>query len=89
MPPVGKVGVSLAGGIITGPGGTGVFVEGVPICVVGDAVTPHGTGPHSAATMASGSVMVFVAGIPICKEGDLATCGDALTNGAASVMVNA
>lgn len=87
MPGKGKVGISTAGGVITGPGCPTVLVEGVPCVVVGDTVAPHGTGLHAAATMVSGSPTVFAGGKPVCREGDAASCGHLLTLGAPTVQV--
>lgn len=41
----------------------------------GDPVTPHGTGPHAAATLIASQTDVLVEGIPVCRHGDFATCG--------------
>lgn len=82
-----KVGVSLAGGIIIGPGATTVLVEGTPLSTVGDDVTSHGVGAHAAALTASGSTTVLAEAEPACRQGDLATCGHAITNGATTVLI--
>lgn len=87
MPNCGKVGASLAGGLISGPGVATVLVEGQPCSVVGDAVASHGVPPHNAATIVSGSTTVLVGGQPCDKVGDLASCGHAISVGAATVQV--
>lgn len=84
-----KVGVSVAGGTVSGPGAEGtVFVDGVPLSLVGDLIAPHGTGTHSSAEMASGSTAVFADGIPACREGDLASCLHPVTLGSTSMFIN-
>jgi len=47
---VSRVQVDSGGGIILGPGKPKVFVEGSVISVAGDAIQPHGIGPHAAPT---------------------------------------
>ena len=81
MPGVSLVGVHTAGGTITGPPQSRVYVDGNPMSVVGDAVEPHAPCPidpsHCAATMAMGSSRVFIDGIAVVRAGDAATCGHA------------
>ena len=50
--PVALVGVNLAGGLIAGPGSTisKVLVDNIPVSLVGDFITPHGDGAHTAAS---------------------------------------
>lgn len=50
--PVSKVGIDVAGGLIVGPGSApfSVFVEGIPMSLVGDFISPHGDGAHTAAS---------------------------------------
>jgi uncharacterized Zn-binding protein involved in type VI secretion len=53
--------VSTAGGPILGPGSPKVLVNGLPISVLGDAVTPHGSDAHSGPAMATAATTkVFV-----------------------------
>lgn len=75
MPAILRKNIDYAGGLIIG-GSTNVLVNGAGVVRVGDAVAPHGTGPHGSATMLSGSTTVFCNGIPVCRVGDPATCGD-------------
>lgn len=76
---VSRVGQDSAGGIILGMGAPTVFVNGTPVAVVGDAVSPHGppVPPHTGPVMQTGSSTVFANGIPVCRAGDLANCGHA------------
>jgi uncharacterized Zn-binding protein involved in type VI secretion len=76
MPGASRVGVDSAGGIITGPGIASVIVNGSPISVIGDSVTPHITGPHLSAKMVGGSSSVFAGGVGVVRAGDAASCGD-------------
>ena len=74
--PIGLSG-DLAGGAVTATA-TITLVEGKAPIRIGDPVASHGSGPHSSATMATGSLTVLVEGIGVCRTGDLATCGHAL-----------
>lgn len=82
--PVAIVGVSVCGGVITGPGAVSKLIDGSPVSLVGDSVAPHGIGPHAAAVMVEGSANLFVGGVPVCRLGDAASCGHVVTNGAAN-----
>lgn len=88
MPGASKVGESIAGGLVSGPGADSVFIEGVPLSVVGDLIASHGVALHAAAEMVSGSTIVIADGRPACKEGDLASCGHPVTFGAFCVFIN-
>jgi uncharacterized Zn-binding protein involved in type VI secretion len=45
----------------------------------GDAVTPHGIGPHAAATLIASQTQYVVEGKAVCRIGDSATCGDTIS----------
>lgn len=77
MPGVSRVGIDAAGGIITGVMAPTVYVNGVNIVCIGAAIVSHGTSPHNAPTMQTGSGTVYANNIQICREGDLATCSHA------------
>ena len=77
MAGVAITGVNAAGGVIIGGGQSFVKVNGKPVSVVGDAVAPHGIGPHAAPKMATGSSIVRIDGKAVCRAGDTATCGHA------------
>ena len=47
---VSRVIADSGGGIILGPGKPKVLVEGSIISVAGDAIQPHGLGPHASPT---------------------------------------
>lgn len=82
-----KVGVSVAGGIIVGPGAPKVLVEGSPFSLLGDAVAGHGLPPHSSPVMVGGSGKVLAQGKPVIRDGvDSATCGHIAT-GSSKVQV--
>lgn len=76
MANVSLVGISSAGGVITGGGQDFVKANGSDIAVIGDAVAPHGIGAHAAATMTQGSAFVKINGKAVCRAGDAASCGD-------------
>ena len=58
-------------------GGQGFFfVEGEPVVLLGDPVTPHPPAfPHTAPFMAQGSGWMTLNSIPVCREGHQANCG--------------
>jgi len=56
---VSMVNVSVAGGLITGPGSLSVFCEGSNVSVGGDTIVSHGDSPHAAAKTANPSGDVF------------------------------
>lgn len=88
---VGKVGASLAGGVITATGVPTVLVEGMPCSVEGDRPVPHGDPPHASAIFppGSGNPTVLVGGRPVLRDlKSIATCGHPLTNGAGSVRTS-
>lgn len=68
-----------AGGQQLAGGQTFVSVEGALVVLLGDPVTPHGEGLHSAPTMAEASPWVTINGTPVCREGHRATCGHPTT----------
>lgn len=74
MPGASRVTIDSAGGVIIGNLAPTVFVNGVPIAVVGAAVQRHGNNVHSAPAMARGSSSVTANGIAVCREGDPASC---------------
>jgi len=84
-----------AGGVASG-GISSVRVNGRPIMVTGQSVSPHpccgrkGCPPiHCSATTAGGSSSVFAEGKPVIFTGDADTCGHVRIGGSADVMVGA
>ena len=76
MPGVSRVGTDSAGGLITGPGSSTVFVNGDKVSLIGDSVASHSPGGiHNSATMIEGSTNVFASGTGVVRAGDAATCG--------------
>jgi uncharacterized Zn-binding protein involved in type VI secretion len=90
MPAVQRVGDSnSAGGQATG-GVASVRVNGRPIIVVGNGVTPHAPWgpphpPHATATVKGGSATVRASGIPVIRTGDTDTCGHPRVGGSPNV----
>lgn len=88
MAGIGLVGVSVAGGVITGPGSSKMTVGGIPVAMIGDSVAGHGNGAHAAPVMSSGGSSKFtVGGIPVCLDGSIASCGHAMSGGAGNFTV--
>lgn len=71
-----RAGLDAAGGVIL-VGNPTVLVNGMPIAVNGNAVTPHGMSPHDAPVMVAVSNLVLAGGISIVRATNLATCGHA------------
>lgn len=88
MSSIALVGQSTAGGSITGPGASTVFVNGKPVSLNGDKVQPHSPSksPHSGSPSVIASIgNVFVEGKPVVRNGDSATCGHSVSNGSSNV----
>jgi len=84
MPGVARVGDSVATGKIT-DGASDVFVDGVPIAVVGSHVSPHGT--HTGTiTITQGSSTIFADGKAVARMGDPASCGDTISSSSEDVI---
>jgi uncharacterized Zn-binding protein involved in type VI secretion len=80
MPGVVRLGdVNSAGGAVIKNQVKNVFVNGKPICVVGDGVSPHPPCPknhkHCKARTSQGSRSVTANGIPVVYKGNRDTCG--------------
>lgn len=94
MPSVQRVGdPNTAGGIVTS-GSASVRVNGRPMALAGQPVTPHaccgqpGCGIHCSATTQGGSGTVRAQGIPILRSGvDTDTCGHLRAGGSADVRI--
>lgn len=82
--PVARLG-DVAGGVIAS-GLLTVTVGGQPIARLGDAVTPHGSGPHGGSVIASGSATVLAGGQPVARIGDIASCGHPIASGKVNVV---
>jgi uncharacterized Zn-binding protein involved in type VI secretion len=80
-----RQGVDVVGGLIQG-GSSDVFVNGKGLVRIGDAITPHGTGPHATSKMSSGSSTVFANGIGVCRVDDSATCVHVASSGSEDVF---
>jgi len=89
--PIGKVGLSMCLGKVTGPGAPTVLAEGLPVSVAKDIVTPHGENAHLAAPtimLSTCSKTVFAGFKPVAMETQsIATCTHPLTLGAPTVKV--
>lgn len=93
MPAVVRVGDANSSGGIALQGIASVVVNGRPISVVGNPVTPHpccgskGCGAHCSATTTTGSSTVIAGGIPVEYVGCVDTCGHARAQGSPNTVV--
>jgi|14_taG_2_1085336.scaffolds.fasta_scaffold08555_4 uncharacterized Zn-binding protein involved in type VI secretion len=84
-----RVGIDMAGGgLIIGPGAPTVFVEGVPISVVGDGIATHGEAPHTTGSslIATGSGTVMAEGKFVAIAPGVVSCGHTLAPGSTTVI---
>lgn len=96
MPAVQRRGdANTAGGVAQG-GASSVLVNGRPIMVPGQSVTPHPCCGrkgcpriHCHATTAGGSGTVFAEGKPVIFTGNADTCGHPRAGGSGDVIVGA
>jgi uncharacterized Zn-binding protein involved in type VI secretion len=77
MPGISLVGVSQAGGVITGPGASNFTIDGSPVSLLGDDVAGHGTGAHAGPKMVEASAWMTWNGKPVVRAGNHASCSDA------------
>jgi uncharacterized Zn-binding protein involved in type VI secretion len=76
----------MAVGLVVGLHAPTVFVNNLPVVVVGDVVAPHHR--HKQQVMVTGSPNVFAHSIPTCREGDVATCKHPLIVNSPDVFIN-
>lgn len=93
MPAVVRKGdANSAGGVVTGPSAPSVLVNGRPVSVIGDSVSPHpccgkpGCGAHCSAKTSKGASTVFAEGKPIILVGNNDTCGHGRNQGSSDVF---
>ena len=67
--------LDAAGGAQLAGGQSFFRVDGQPVVLRGDPVTPHGAPPHLAPVMTGGSPVFRIGGVPVIRAGDVATCG--------------
>tara|TARA_B100000085_G_scaffold64351_1_gene57172 strand:+ start:4997 stop:5257 length:261 start_codon:yes stop_codon:yes gene_type:complete len=83
MPAVQRNGdANSAGGVVSSS--RNVNVNGKPITINGDTVSPHPVG-HISQTTANGSSTVRVGGIGVNRAGDTDTCGHPRVGGSSNV----
>lgn len=87
MPNICRVGDTnqAKGAIISGA--TTVFANGILLGLQGSRLTPHGKGPHKAATVTNGSPTVFVDGLPVARVTSGNSCGHSMSQGSPDVFV--
>jgi len=83
-----------AGGVITGPGSPTVRMNGRPVSLHGDSVSPHPCcgqrrcpPVHCHATTVGSSTTVKANGVAMVLTGDVDTCGHARAGGSDNVKV--
>lgn len=82
-----------AGGVVTGPCAPSVTVNGRPVSLPGDGVTPHpccglpGCFKHCVARTSGGSSSVYAEGKPVIYVGCVDTCGHPRALGSNNVNV--
>ena len=88
--PISKIGDLVTLGVITGPDATppfGVNVNGIPVSLLGDAISAHGEPPHTVSFIAQGAPRVRCSGLPPAHVGALATCGHPVSTGSPNTNV--
>jgi len=88
MPAVQRNGdANTAGGVVSG-GNPTVRINGRPVTIVGNSVSPHSPcGIHCSATTTGGAISVRVNGIPVILTGNADTCGHPRAGGSPNVRM--
>lgn len=79
---------TAGGGILKSNINHGVRIGGRLVAVVGTQVGNHGTSPHDAATIVTGSPDITIRGIPVAREGDFSSCGHPIAFGSSEAFGN-
>lgn len=93
MPAVVRIGDANSAGGLAQKGIATVIVNGRPISVVGDAVTPHpccgsrGCAAHCSARTTTGASRTYAAGIRVQYVGCVDTCGHPRAQGSPNTVV--
>lgn len=77
---------NAAGGKIM-RGSSTVFANGIAVGLHVSGISPHGKGPHAAATTTSASPTVFASGSPVLRVGSSNSCGHAIAQGSPNIFV--
>jgi len=86
---VARVGLDSAGGpILAQNAARNVFVNGAPIALEFDPITPHGQDQHAAASILTGAPNVLVNGIPVATTSSSTSCGHPIIPGSANVFIS-
>jgi uncharacterized Zn-binding protein involved in type VI secretion len=87
---IARLGDLVTLGVITGPGAIppfGVNVNGIPVSLIGDAVSAHGEPPHTVSFIAQGAPRIKCSGISPAHIGALATCGHPVSSGSLNTFI--
>jgi len=87
MPAAARVGDPDTGGGVVLAGAATVFVNNIPMAVIGKPVSGHGKGPHAGPSTQQGSGTVFVENIPAHYVGASDTCGHVRASGSSDTFV--
>lgn len=89
MNPVAITG-SQCEGVVTGTA-TAMTINGIPVALVGDEVSPHGESPHDNVILIEHPpavpICLTVNGIAVCRVGSPASCGHAVTTGSPACTI--
>lgn len=86
MPQISRIGdTNQAKGAIMN-GASTVFANGILLGQQGSKITPHGKGPHKAATVTNGSPTVYADGLPVARVTSGNSCGHSMAQGSPDVF---
>lgn len=71
-------GISMAGGGQVIATALNVFINGIPVALLGDLIMPHGIGLHASSMIVTGTPNVFINGRPIATLISQTTCSDTI-----------
>lgn len=67
---------------------SGVYVNGLPVAVIGSIVSPHGPDKKKhVGVKTTATCSVYVSCSPITRAGDVDTCGDKRIGGSPNVQI--
>ena len=88
--PIARLGDLVTIAVIVGPGAVppfGVNVGGLPVSLIGDAVSAHGEPPHTTSFISTGAPRIRVKGISPAHVGSLSTCLHPVSTGSVNTFI--